>query len=125
MELTNQSGGVIFLATADVGRGWRQVFGLVKATWGRAELRENELQITIELPAIRNERLSRSGLPSILLYQPPIEIDRRDRVGFWFSLLIVLAERSSREYPNILEWDTQFVMAGRPRPAVDIRDLYT
>jgi len=88
------------------------VFGLVKADWGRAELREEDLQIVIEVQAIRRERLPRSGLPGI--YLQPVEFDKVGRVGLWFSILILLAERTQREYPDILEWDTQFIMGGRP-----------
>lgn len=90
----------------------QSVYGLVKADWGRAELREEELRIMIDVQAIRRERLPRSGLPGI--YQQPVELDKVDRAGFWFSTLILLAERTQREYPDILEWDTQFVMGGRP-----------
>jgi len=88
------------------------VFGLVKGSWGKFELREEELRMTLEVPTIRGERLPRSGLPGI--YQPPVEVDKRDRIGFWFSLLVVLGEKAHRDYPDILEWDTQFVMGGRP-----------
>jgi hypothetical protein len=90
----------------------QNVFGLLKATWGKFELREGELRMTIEVPVIRGELLPRSGLPGI--YQPPVEVDRRDRIGFWFSLLIVLAQKTHGNYPDIVEWDTQFAMGGRP-----------
>lgn len=90
----------------------RSVYGLVKRSWGKSELREEDLRVTIEVPTIRAERLPRSGLPGI--YLPPIEVDKQDRVGFWFSMLVVLAQKAQRDYPDILEWDTQFVMGGRP-----------
>jgi hypothetical protein len=70
-----------------------------------------ELRITIDFGAIRLARLPRSGLPGI--YQKPTELDKNGRIGFWFSLLVLLAERTQHEYPDILEWDTQFVMGGR------------
>jgi hypothetical protein len=88
------------------------VYGLLKANWGKSELREEDLRMTIEVPMIRGERLPRSGLTGI--YQPPVEMDKADRVGFWFSLLVILGEKVQRDYPDILEWDTQFVMGGRP-----------
>jgi hypothetical protein len=88
------------------------VYGLSKAGWGKCELREEKLRIEIEMPTIYGQRLPRSGLPGI--YQPPVELDKKDRVGFWFSLLIVLGEKARHDYPDIFEWDTQFVMGGRP-----------
>ena len=72
-----------------------------------------ELRITIDFGAIRLARLPRPGLPGI--YQKPTELDKNDRIGFWFSLLVLLAERTQHEYPDTLEPDTQFVMGGRPR----------
>jgi hypothetical protein len=89
-----------------------KVYGVAKESWGTTELREEELRITIDVPAIRGERLARSGLPGV--YLAPVEVDKQDRVGFWFSLLVVLAQKVQRDYPDILEWDTQFVMGGRP-----------
>jgi hypothetical protein len=88
------------------------VFGLIDANWGRAELRDRDLCIAIELQTVRLERLPKSKLPGI--YQQPVELDKLDRIGFWFSLLIVLAEGTQREYPDIREWNTQFFMGGRP-----------
>lgn len=90
----------------------QNVYGLVKERWGRLELREAELRLAIELPTIQAERLARSGLPGV--YQEPVMLDRLERIGFWFSLLIVLGDRIQREYPDIREWDTQFFMGGRP-----------
>jgi hypothetical protein len=88
------------------------VFGLLKENWGRLELREESLRITINLVTIDRERLPRSGLPGF--YQKPVELDRVSRVGFWLSLLVLRAELAQREYPEIMEWDTQFFMGGRP-----------
>jgi hypothetical protein len=88
------------------------VYGLMKESWGKFELREEELRITIEVPTIRGERLPRSGLPGI--YQPPVEVDKQNRIGFWLSLLVVFGMKTWRDYPDILEWDTQFAMGGRP-----------
>jgi hypothetical protein len=90
----------------------QSVFGLVQANWGRLEVRQEALCIAINLHTIRRERLARSGLPGI--YQKPIQLDKVGRISLWFSLLILLAEITHREYPDILEWDTQFVMGGRP-----------
>jgi hypothetical protein len=88
------------------------VFGLVKADWGRIELRAQELDIRLELIEIQARRLKRSGLPGI--YQEPIEIDKQNRIGFWLSLLVVLSESVHTDYPDIVEWDTQFLAGGRP-----------
>jgi hypothetical protein len=33
---------------------------------------------------------------------------------FGFSLLVVLSNTDNVEYPDIKEWDTQFLMGGRP-----------
>jgi hypothetical protein len=90
----------------------KNVYGQVKEEWGRTELREEDLRIVIDLQGIRAKRLPRSGLPGI--YLQPVELDKSGRIGFWYSLLILLAPKAQREYPDILEWDTQFVMGGRP-----------
>jgi hypothetical protein len=68
------------------------VYGLVKQSWGRFELREEQLHITIEVPTIRAERLPRSGLPGIYLL--PVEIDKQDRIGFGLSLLAVFGVKT-------------------------------
>ena len=88
----------------------RNVYGLLNANWGRSELREEELNVLIDLPAVRRERLARSGSAGI--YQPPIKLDENGRVSLWFSLLVVLGE--TVEYRDVLEWDVQFFMGGRP-----------
>ena len=90
----------------------QSVYGLLKTEWGRAELREKQLQIAIDVPTIAVLRLRRSGLPGI--YQPPTEMDKQGRVGLWLSLLVVLQDRAKTEYPDIVEWDTQFLSGGRP-----------
>jgi hypothetical protein len=66
------------------------VYGLKKADWGRVELREKDLRITIDLQSVRLQRLKRPGLPGS--YQQPVGLDKQGRIGFWFSLLIVLLD---------------------------------
>jgi hypothetical protein len=90
----------------------QNVFGLLKPDWGRIELKSHEMQITFDLDAVRHLRLPRSGLPGV--YVQPTELDRQDRVAFWFSLLVVFTSTGTIEYPDITEWDTQFLMGGRP-----------
>jgi hypothetical protein len=88
------------------------VYGRLERVWGSSELRGEGLRIIVDIPTVRLERLPKSGLPGI--YEAPTEIDKQDRVGFWFSLLVVVAPRVAREYPDVLEWNTQFLMGGRP-----------
>lgn len=87
------------------------VYGQLAKPWGRCELRENALQINVLIPMVRTQILPKSGLTGI--YQCPVELDKPDRIGFWFSLLVTLT-KPQREYPDKLEWDTQFLMGGRP-----------
>src|SRR6185369_7502190 len=56
----------------------KNVYGQVKADWGRTELREEDLRISIDLQAIRRQRLPRSGLPGI--YLQPVELDKSGRI---------------------------------------------
>jgi hypothetical protein len=88
------------------------VFGLLKPGWGRIELKNHELQITLDLDALRHLRLPKSKLPGV--YVQPTEMDRQDRIAFWLSLLVVFSSTDTIEYPDIAEWDTEFLMGGRP-----------
>ncbi len=90
----------------------QNVFGLLKPDWGRIELKNHELQLTLDLDAVRHLRLPRSGLPGV--YVQETELDRQDRISFWFTLLVVITDTDHHEYPDIPEWDTQFLMGGRP-----------
>jgi hypothetical protein len=90
----------------------KDVYGLLKPDWGRVELKAHELDIAVNLPMVRLQRLPRSGLPGV--YQQPIEMDRQGRIAFWFSVLILFSNSTNTEYPDITEWDTQFLMGGRP-----------
>lgn len=87
------------------------VFGLLVEHWGRVELREQDLQIEFDMVEAESRRLSKSRLPGF--YQQPVELDRQGRVGFWFSLLVVFSDNIPTEYPDVREWDTQFLMGGR------------
>lgn len=87
-------------------------YGRIERSWGRSELNGQSLRIVVDVSRLRVERLPKSGLPGI--YEAPTEIDKPDRVGFWFSLLALVAPKTAREYPDVLEWDTQFLMGGRP-----------
>lgn len=88
------------------------IYGLLKPDWGRVELKDHDLQIVIDLQMVKLQRLPRSGLPGV--YQQPIELDRQGRVAFWFSVLILFSNAANTEYPDVMEWDTQFLMGGRP-----------
>jgi hypothetical protein len=87
-------------------------FGRIDRAWGISELRGDMLRIDVNLQRLRAEKLPKSGLPGI--YEAPTEMDRPDRVGFWFSLLAIISPASIRDYPDVLEWNTQFLMGGRP-----------
>ena len=87
-------------------------YGRIERSWGRSELNGQSLRIVVDVSRLRVERLPKSGLPGI--YEAPTEIDKPDRIGFWFSLLALVAPKTAREYPDVLEWDTQFLMGGRP-----------
>lgn len=89
------------------------VFGLLTPDWGRVELREEDLRISMDLATIRPKRLRHSGLVGV--YQEPIELERTGGIGFWFSVLVILLNAGRVEYPDIIEWDTQFYMGGLPR----------
>jgi hypothetical protein len=77
---------------------------LLKENWGRLELREEFLRISMNLVTVDREQLPRSGFPGF--YQKPVELDRVSRVGFWLSLLVLHAGIAQRDYPEIMEWDT-------------------
>jgi hypothetical protein len=93
-------------------RTFPPAFGQLNSPWGRCMLYDSLLTITLDLAAIRSERLSRSGLPGV--FQPATELDKQGRVGFWLSILTTVQHSAAQEYPDILEWDTQFLMGGRP-----------
>jgi len=87
----------------DLAADWnhiRRTSTASKSALGASELREEELRITIDFAAIRLARLPRSALPGI--YHRPTELDRNGRIGFLVSLLVLLAERSQHEYPDVL-----------------------
>jgi hypothetical protein len=86
-------------------------YGRIEKSWGMSELNGAILRIVVKVPRLRAARLPKSGLPGI--YEAPLEIDKPDRVGFWLSVLALVAPKA-RDYPNVLEWDTQFFMGGRP-----------
>lgn len=87
-------------------------YGKLNKVWGSCEIRGDSLRINLDLPTVRLQRLPKSGLPGI--YEAPVELDKQDRIGFWFSLLITIAPGSARDYPDVLEWNTEFLMGGRP-----------
>jgi len=87
-------------------------YGRIKRPWGMSELNGQTLRVIVDVSKLRAERLPKSGLAGI--YEAPTEMDRPDRVGFWFSLLALIAPKAVHEYPDVLEWDTQFFMGGRP-----------
>ncbi len=87
-------------------------YGRIHRTWGVSELRGDVLRINVNLRSLRTETLPKSGLPGI--YEAPTEIDKPDRVGIWFSLLAIIMPSGIRNYPDVLEWGTQFLMGGRP-----------
>jgi hypothetical protein len=88
-------------------------YGRLNREWGSFELRGNEgFTINVDISVIRALRLPRSG--TLGVYEPPIELDKLQRIGIWLSVLITIREKTVREYPDILEWDTQFLMEGRP-----------
>jgi len=87
-------------------------FGQLERPWGRSVLYGQGLNITLDIAKLRLSRLPRSGLPGI--YEAPTELDKQDRIGFWFSLLATVGNKAIRQYHDILEWDTQFFMGGRP-----------
>jgi hypothetical protein len=87
-------------------------YGRLNRVWGSSELRGDGLRVMVDIPRVRLQRLPKSGLPGI--YEAPTELDKQERVGFWFSLLVTVATRAAREYPDVLEWNTQFLMGGRP-----------
>lgn len=91
-------------------------YGRLVRKWGYCELRESALRINIVIPIVRTQRLPKSQ--SIGIYEPPTELDKPDRVGFWFSLLVTLT-KPQREYPDIFEWDTPFLM-GVGQEAIDV-----
>jgi hypothetical protein len=90
----------------------QNVYGLVTVGWGRIELRENQLKISLDIVTVESLRLQKSHLPGF--YQQPTELDDVGRVRLWLSLLVVISDQSQQEYPDILEWDTQYLSAGRP-----------
>src|SRR5437763_10976301 len=89
-----------------------QAYGRLERGWGSCELYGSTLRIDVDIATVQRQRLPKSGLPG--LYEVPTELDKPDRIGLWFSLLVTIAPRASREYPDVLEWNTQFLMGGRP-----------
>lgn len=90
-----------------------EAYGRLTKDWGSCELRGHEgLRLDFDIATVRSCRLPRSGVPGI--YEQPTELDRLDRLSIWLALLITISEKTFQDYPDIPEWDTQFLMGGRP-----------
>jgi hypothetical protein len=116
------SGGEVLRVQASV-YAWPNIFGIrvrtfpptfgqLNESWGCCLIYADLLSVTLDLATVRNARLPESGLTGI--FKPATELDKQGRVGFWLSVLITVQPSAGRDYPNILEWDTQFLMGGRP-----------
>jgi hypothetical protein len=67
------------------------VYGRLERVWGSSEVRGEGLRIIVDIPKVRLERLPKSGLPGF--YEMPTELDKQERVEFWFSVLVTVATR--------------------------------
>jgi len=50
--------------------------------------------------------VERDDHKAFLIYEAPAELDKQDRIGFWFSLLVTVTMKTARNYPDVVEWDT-------------------
>ena len=94
----------------------QDIFGLEKQPQFTFEVRSAKFSLTLPMEGIRASTLPKSGLPGF--YQRPIcfwKMQSRNarEIGFWVSILVVLNHRVAQIYPDITEWDTQFLSRGR------------